>query len=135
MPTSFKFFRACGLLVACLLISAALHADAPPTIKRTVLLKQDSSIPGREAIMLTVELAPGAVEGRHTHAADAFGFVLEGTPTLEKQGSSTLTLHAGEAFFIPSGVVHQGLNLSQQPVRLAVVMVAEKGKPLTTPAP
>ena len=114
---------------------AALLQAAPAGVTRTVVLKQDSSIPGHEGIVLDVQLAPGGAEGRHTHAADVYAFVREGEATLEKDGSPTVTLHAGEAFFIPAGVIHQGLNRGTTPVKLAVVMVAEKGKPLTTPVP
>ncbi len=118
-------------------IIAALSLGAGPAsgINRTILLKQDSSIPGREGTVISVDIAAGAVEGRHTHPADVYGYVLEGTPTMERAGSPTLTLHAGEAFYIPAGVVHQGLNHSTAPVKLVVVFIAEKGKPLSVPAP
>jgi quercetin dioxygenase-like cupin family protein len=124
-----------GACLAGALLAAGLHAQPPAGVTRTVLLKQDSSITGREAVMLNVELAPGAAEGRHTHSGDVYGFVLEGSPTLEKDGSASVTLRAGEAFVIPAGVVHQGVNHGATAAKLAVVMVAEKGKPLTTPAP
>jgi quercetin dioxygenase-like cupin family protein len=128
-------FIGIGACIAGALLAAGLRAQPPAGITRTVLLKQDSSIAGREAVMLNVELAPGSAEGRHTHSGDIYGFVLEGTPTLEKDGSAPVTMHAGEAFVIPAGVVHQGLNHGKTAAKLAVVMVAEKGKPLTTPAP
>ena len=80
-------------------------------------------------------LAPGAFEGRHTHAGDVFGFVLEGSPSMEREGSPTVTLHAGDAFFVPAGLVHQGTNPGPTPARLAVVLLAPKDRPLTTPAP
>ncbi|MFO1467318.1 MAG: cupin domain-containing protein [Steroidobacteraceae bacterium] len=137
-PTPRQALAACATLV---LLGASLPwvlragTPAPSGVSRTVLLRQDSSIAGREAILLNVELAPGAAEGRHTHAAEAYGFVLEGNPTLEKDGSAPVTMHAGEAFVIPAGLVHEGRNPGKSKAHLAVVMLAEKGKPLTTPAP
>ena len=62
----------------CLGTSGALRAEdaAAPAVKRTVLMKQDSAVAGREAVMVQVELAPGAAEGKHTHAAEVFAFVV-----------------------------------------------------------
>jgi quercetin dioxygenase-like cupin family protein len=123
------------LLVAAVGIAGAfvLEAQQAPAVKRTVVLKEDISIPDREGVMGWVELPPGSSEGRHTHYGDVFGFVLEGTITLEREGSPTATLKAGDVFHVASGKVHQGTNNGTVPAKLAVVFVAEKGKPLTTP--
>lgn len=116
---------------------AALRAQpAAPAVKRDVVLKQDMTIPGREVIMAEVELPPGSIEGRHTHpAAELFGFVVEGTIDLEVAGKPTATLKAGDHFYVAPGQVHQNTNKSASPAKTYVVFVAEKGKPLTTPAP
>ena len=111
----------------------ALNAQQPPQVKRTVVLKQDMSIPDREAVMALVELPPGAAEGRHTHNAEAFAFVQEGTISLENEGFPTVTLKAGDVFHILPGKIHQATNNGSVTAKLAVVFVAEKGKPLTTP--
>lgn len=112
----------------------ALNAQQAPAVKRNVVLKQDMEIPGREAIMALVELPPGGAEGRHTHAAEVFAFVLEGTISLEREGQPTVTLKAGDAFTIAAGKIHQATNPGSTTAKLAVVFVAEKGKPLTTQA-
>lgn len=109
-----------------------LKAQQAPSVKRSVLLKQDMAIPGREAVMAQVELPPGASEGKHTHPAEVYGFVQEGTVTLEIEGQPTKTFKAGDVFSIAPGLVHQGHNKSSAPAKLLVVFVAEKGKPLTT---
>ncbi|HZL57777.1 MAG TPA: hypothetical protein VFC21_11870, partial [Bryobacteraceae bacterium] len=41
-----------------------------PGIKRTILTRQDISVPGREAVVASVEIAPGAFAGRHTHPGE-----------------------------------------------------------------
>lgn len=112
----------------------APHAQPAPSVKRNVLLKQDMSIPGREAVMASVELPPGAAEGRHSHPAEVYGFVLEGPIVLEIEGKPTVTLKAGDVFHIAPGSIHQAINKGNTTARLAAVFVAEKGKPLTTPA-
>ncbi len=113
----------------------ALKAQQAPSVKRNILLKQDMSIPGREAVMAIVELPPGSAEGRHTHPAEVFVFVQEGTISLENEGKPTATLKAGDFFYLPPGRIHQVINGGDAPAKLAAVFVAEKGKPLTTPAP
>lgn len=109
-----------------------LKAQPAPSVKRTVLLKQDMTIPGREAVMALVEIPPGGREGRHTHPAEVYGFVQEGTITLEVQGQPTKTLKAGDVFFIPPETIHEGTNNGTVTAKLLAVFVAEKGKPLTT---
>ena len=125
-------FAAAGAVAMAAAVS--MSAEPPGGIKRSILFKQDSSIPGREGVVASVVLAPGAAEGRHTHHADVYGYVIDGSATLEKAGSPTVTLHAGEVFYVPAGVVHQGINNGRVPARVVAVFIAEKGEPLTTPA-
>ncbi|MEP6769261.1 MAG: cupin domain-containing protein [Acidobacteriota bacterium] len=104
-------------------------------MKRTVLLKQDTTVPGREAVMALVDLPPGSTEGRHTHPAEVYALVLEGALTLDIEGQPTRTLNHGEVFTVAPGQIHEGSNKSSAPVKLSAVFFAEKGKPLTTPVP
>ena len=128
-----KLARAIAV-VAVVGMSAGLvvNAQQAPAVKRNIVLKQDTSIPDREGVMAMVELPPGSTEGKHTHPADVFGFVLEGAVSLEVEGSPTAMLKAGDVFHIAQGKVHQGTNNGSATAKLAVVFIAEKGKPLTT---
>jgi len=108
-------------------------AQGPPQVKRNIMLKQDMSIPGHEGVMALVELPPGAAEGRHTHNAEVFAYVLEGTISLENEGFPTATLKAGDVFYVGFGKIHQAINNGSVTAKLVAVFVAEKGKPLTTP--
>jgi quercetin dioxygenase-like cupin family protein len=128
---------ATGIAIAILAAASgrgrAQQAGLP--VKRTVLLKQDTTVPDCEAVMASVELPPRSTEGRHTHPAEVYGFVQEGTVTLEVEGMPTRSLKAGDVFTIAPGKIHQGSNNGAATARLSVVFFAEKGKPLTTPAP
>ena len=129
--------RATGVALAAAVAVAgalALHAQQPPAVKRNIVFKQDMTIPGHEGVMALVELPPGAAEGRHTHPAEVFAFLLEGSILLENEGSPNVTLKAGDVFHVLPGKVHQATNAGPGTAKLAVVFVAEKGKPLTTPA-
>jgi quercetin dioxygenase-like cupin family protein len=121
-----------ALALAGTLSAQTQPAPAAPAVKRTVVLKQDMSIPEHEGVMALVELPPGAAEGRHTHPAEVFAFVLEGSVSLESEGNPTVTLKAGDVFHILPGKIHQATNNGTVTARLAAVFVAEKGKPLTT---
>jgi quercetin dioxygenase-like cupin family protein len=112
-----------------------INAQPAPAAKRTVLMKQDMTIPGREALMVLTEIPLGGAEGRHTHPAEVYAFVLDGNLVLEREGMPTATVKAGDHFYIAPGQIHQGINKGTVPVKLAVVFVAEKGKPLTTQVP
>lgn len=112
-----------------------LKAQQAPAVKRNIVLRQDMGIPGREAVMAQVELPPGSSEGHHTHPAEVYGFVQEGTISLEREGQPTVTLKAGDVFAIAQGKIHQASNSGPATARISAVFVAEKGKPLTTPVP
>jgi quercetin dioxygenase-like cupin family protein len=104
-------------------------------LTRTLVLKADVSVPGHEAVVARVEVAPGAKAGRHTHPGDEISYVLEGEAQLLIDGQPPRTVKAGESFLIPAGVVHDAHNTSAAPTKLVGVYVVEKGKPLASPAP
>ena len=106
-----------------------------PGLQRTLVGRADVSVPGREAVVARIELAPGAKAGRHTHPGDEISYVLEGEVQLLVDGQPARTVKAGESFVIPAGVVHDASNESGQPIRLVGVYVVDKGKPLASPAP
>lgn len=111
----------------------ALDAQQQAAFKRTPLQKRDLSVPGREAVQVLAEFAPGAAAGRHTHPGEELGYVLEGTLLLEVQGREPITLKAGDSFFVPAGVVHDGKNTGKGPAKVLATYVVEKGKPIATP--
>ena len=100
--------------------------------RRTVLEKQDLSVPGYEGVLVRTELAPGAQEPKHTHPGDFFAYVQEGTITLFQDGRPTVHLKAGDVFFVPAGRVHAASNEGTTTVKLLVTFFVEKGKPLTS---
>jgi quercetin dioxygenase-like cupin family protein len=111
-----------------------LHAQQIGEIKRNVLTKQDLSAPGREGLLVLVELAPGAREARHTHPGELFAYVQEGAIIQNQEGTPTVTVKAGEAYFVPTGTVHWAECAGPTPCKVLVAFVLEKGKPLSSPA-
>lgn len=120
--------------VLILLAAGALLAQNP-AIKRTIVTRKDISVPGREAIIARVEIAPGGTVGRHTHAGEEISYVIEGEGEVLMEGQPPLKVKAGDGFVIPAGVRHDARNTGKQPLKVLAVYVVEKGKPLATPAP
>ena len=100
--------------------------------KRTMLQQADISVPGREVVTAVAEFQPGASPGRHTHAGEEVGYVIEGSVVLEQEGKPNRTVHAGEAFLIPAGTVHNATNSGTGVAKLVATYIVEKGKPLAT---
>jgi quercetin dioxygenase-like cupin family protein len=114
---------------------AAVRAQQPaPEVKRNIVLKQDMTVPGREAVMVQVEFPPGSAEIWHSHAGEVFGFLVEGSIEAEADGKPNVTLKAGDHFYVPPGEVHRAVNKSGQTAKADVVFIVEKGKPFSTPA-
>ena len=89
--------------------SASILAQAPG-IQRTVVYKADVSVPGREAVIARVELAPGASAGRHTHFGDEITYVMEGEAEIIIEGQPNRKVKAGDGFVIPAGKIHDAHN-------------------------
>ena len=123
------------IIGAALAIAAGTLLAQASGLTRTLVGRADVSVPGREAVVARVEVAPGARAGRHTHPGDEISYVLEGQGELLIDGQPPRIVKAGESFVIPAGVVHDAHNDSNAPMKLVGVYVVEKGKPLATPAP
>lgn len=122
-------------VAACLFaISGALTAQEPAV---TQLMTQElTNIPGREAVMITVEYAPGWSDPVHRHNAHAFIYVLEGSIVMQVQGGEQVTLNPGQTFYEGTGDVHAvGRNASStRPARFLVFFLKDTGSPLLVPA-
>jgi quercetin dioxygenase-like cupin family protein len=122
-----------GAMLASLGLGAALYAQQPG-FTRKMLQDQNLSVSERHAVQVVAEFIPGGAAGKHTHPGEELGYVLEGTLQLEVAGQPPRTLNAGEVFFIPAGVVHDGKNIGSGPAKVLATYLVEKGKPVASPA-
>jgi quercetin dioxygenase-like cupin family protein len=102
-------------------------------VERVIITRADVSVPGREAVIARAELAPGAHVGRHTHPGEEISYVMEGEGEILIDGKPPQHIKAGEGFVIPKGAVHDARNTGTVPLKLSVVYLVEKGKPIATP--
>jgi quercetin dioxygenase-like cupin family protein len=122
------------VLAIAALAATALVCAQQAGFTRHMLQDQNMSVADRHAVQVVAEFAPGVAAGKHTHPGEELGYVLEGTLQLEVAGQPPRTLKAGDAFFIPSGTVHDGKNIGGGPAKVLATYIVEKGKPVASPA-
>ncbi len=134
-----------ALMVVCLLpvalgpTGAAKEApkEAAKEAKVTPLFSKDlPDVPGKEGLMITVVYPPGWSDPIHRHNADAFVYVLEGEIVMQLRGGKEVTLTPGQTFYEgPSDIHVVGRNASKtRPAKFVVVLVKDKGAPVSIPA-
>jgi quercetin dioxygenase-like cupin family protein len=122
---------AMAVLVASAIL-APFGTQAQNGVTRTDLQRHDLSAPGREAIQVRVDLAPGVAFGKHTHPGEEIIYVLEGTLEYQLEDKPPVTLKAGDVLFIPAGTVHSARNTGSVTGSELATYIVEKGKPLLT---
>jgi quercetin dioxygenase-like cupin family protein len=121
-----------ALILLCLVTGTAM-AQEP---KVTPLMSKDlPESPGREALMITVEHAPGGSSAIHRHNAHAFVYVLEGSVVMQVKGGQEVTLTPGQSFYEGPDDVHviDRNASSTQPAKFLVVLIKDKGAPAVVP--
>jgi quercetin dioxygenase-like cupin family protein len=112
----------------------ALMAQPTPVTRTTLQQKDIEGAAGKEVIMYIADIIPGGVAGRHFHPGPEVAYVLEGTLIVEPDGQPPLTVKKGASFHNPAKAVHNAKNGSTtEPAKVLVVLVGEKGAPLSTP--
>jgi quercetin dioxygenase-like cupin family protein len=88
-------------------------------------------VPGEtdvELVMGLVERNGESVSSRHYHPGGEFGFVIEGTATIIREGRPPLTLGAGSSFYQPPGEWHI-VRTGAGETRTVVFRVVREGEP------
>jgi quercetin dioxygenase-like cupin family protein len=101
----------------------------------TLLSKDLTGLPGKEGVIVKVEMAPGTVGTVHRHNAYTFVYVLEGSVVMQVQGGQPVTLGPGETFYESPDDIHtvsKNISLSE-PAKLLVFFVNDKGTPISVP--
>ncbi len=115
------------------LLAAGVVAAQQAGFVRVPLQTQDLSTPGKIAVQVRGEFDPGFGTGRHTHPGEELTYILEGEIEVRVDGQPTRVIKAGETFFLPAGVVHEGVNTSNAKVKVLATYIVEKGQPLAQP--
>jgi len=90
------------MVMLCLSAPSAIQdAKVTPLMTRSL-----AGVTGKEAVMLTVEYAPGASSSKHRHNANTFVYVLEGSIVMQIEGGNPVTLGPGQTFYESPDDVH-----------------------------
>jgi quercetin dioxygenase-like cupin family protein len=128
-------------LLGVVALAAAYHLGAvaaqqqTPATKLNQLMKQTlADVPGREVMMITLDIPPGGGSSAHRHPwAHIFGYVLEGAYKTKVDDGPETVLTKGQTFYEAPGQLHAvSSNASNtEPAKVLIVVVNESGKPLT----
>jgi quercetin dioxygenase-like cupin family protein len=123
-------------LVAILLGAFGGPLMAQEAVVTPLMTKALADMPGKEALMLTVEYPPGSSDPVHRHNAHAFVYVLEGSVVMQVKGGKPVTLTPGQTFYEGPDDIHVvGRNASStKPARFVVLLLKNKGAPALVPA-
>src|SRR4029078_5994358 len=102
-------------LIATLALTATLSATAPATAQQaapastvTPLLKQVlPALPGREVMVITIDIPPGGGSPPHRHPGHhVFGYVLEGSYRIKLDQGEEKILNKGQTFYEAPSQLH-----------------------------
>ena len=130
-----KMYRIIAAAALIAITSLPLHATQSDEarlgdIKRTHLMKEDLSVPGREVVQVRVDIPPGVVAARHNHPGEELVYIIEGALEYRLDGRPPVTVRAGEVLFIPHGTHHEVKNVGSTNAAELATYIVEKGKPL-----
>lgn len=82
-----------------------------------------------EVTAMTVDLAPGAETGWHKHPVPVYAYVVSGSLAVELEDGKRLSFAAGDAIIEVVNTMHNGKNIGDVPVKLAVFYLGAEGTP------
>lgn len=127
----------CALFWGCAGKAKLAHPDTAPAeaAVTTLMTKALADFPGKEALLITVDYPPGAVDPVHRHDAHAFVYVLEGSIVMGVKGGQEVTLKPGQTFYEGPDDIHTvGRNASStEPAKFLVLLIKPEGAPVLVP--
>ena len=126
-----------GLLLAFAYGALSANAAEPPMPTVVPLFSKElADMPGKEALMITVEFPPGGADPVHRHDAHGFIYVLEGSVIMQVAGGAEVTLTPGQTFYEgPTDVHTVGRNASAtKPAKFLVLLIKQTGVAPVLPA-
>jgi len=124
-----------GLTGAGLVLARA--PESPGTVTSQQLFVEPlAGDDSKEVIAQTYVFPPGAVLPWHIHPnAQEFAYVIEGDFTFERADRAPQAIQAGGAEYLPPNTVHRSMNKGDEPVKLFVLRIKPKDKPLVLEIP
>jgi quercetin dioxygenase-like cupin family protein len=126
-------------VLLCSIFSASAQYNKDVEIK--IILKTDTTSIGQkilypdfkndEVTMAKVTIPPGKSTGWHKHVFPVFGYVIQGTLTVEIENRKPVQYPVNSAFSEVINTLHNGVNNGNEDVILIAFFMGEKGKTLS----
>jgi quercetin dioxygenase-like cupin family protein len=120
--------RSIGILA---LLACGSAAAAPP--QGEVRVEVEHSRGPQQVVVLTREFPVGGSSGWHRHPGVEIGQVLSGVTEM-RTAEGVMLYAAGDTFVVPRGVAHNGVNVGEEPARIAITYLVDKDAPLRADA-
>ncbi len=131
-PSILRLIPATAAVLMCASMAQAQPPAAPAGgISAKELMRRDViGLPGKEVVLSTVEVAPGASSAPHRHDAQVFVYMLRGKMIMQVRGGPRMTLGPGQTFYENPADVHTvSANASDtEPAKFLAFMIKDKGK-------
>lgn len=79
-----------------------------------------------QVTVMTVDIAPGAGTGWHSHPMPVYAYVMAGQLTVEIEGGKAAEFREGDAIIEVVKLRHNGINHGKAPVKLLVFYLGAK---------
>jgi len=100
--------------------------------RRTELQRSPSPVAGWEIRQTLFEIPLGMASGSHSHPGPEVGYIVRGDVAMEFDDGSVLTLHTGDPFLIPPGVIHNARNVSTVVTKMLSTYFVDETQPFVT---
>jgi quercetin dioxygenase-like cupin family protein len=122
-----------------LLLSQAAGAQQPAASRSKPVFQHDLpkvTLDNWAVTAVEVSYGPGDESAAHSHPGITIAYVLEGEIRSKVGDAPEQTYSVGQMFIENPGQLHgvSGNASKTKPAKLLAILLAEKGKPLTTPA-
>lgn len=120
------------VLVICLLLTPSFinAGEYEGGVQAKVILKTNTTGNGApitylktdrpEITAMTVDIAPGAQTGWHSHSVPVYAYVMSGCLTVNIEGNISRKFNAGDVIIEVVNARHNGINNGKDPVKLIV---------------
>lgn len=108
--------------------------DPDPTagVTRTLLQKHPSPAEGWDTVQTRVQIPRHKESGRHSHPGVEVGYIVRGDVLMKFDDGPSLRLRTGDPFFIPSGAIHNAVNVGKVTTMMLSTYVVDEDEPLVT---
>ena len=134
-PTLAKLGAGAAAALLCASIAQAQSSPGPHVVARELMTRDLIGAPGKEVVVSTIDVPPGASSAPHRHDAQVFVYVLQGEMIMQVKGGRRLTLGPGQMFYEnPSDVHSVSANASRtEPAKFLALSIKDKDKPGSIP--